>query len=138
MRVKREDSMVWYVMHMAAKPAGITHPDLPERFHKQRQNLSNSMMKLVVKGLVNSTREGRCVRYTCTAEQLARYVANGYHIQSPKMRSKLPVGAQRMVANWDKDEPAHLPYDADGKPLFKLTIAPPPPVMFKTNTHSML
>lgn len=136
MRIAREDSMVWYVMHQAALPGGVTHADLPERFHKGRQNLSNSMMKLVTKGLLVSTKEGRYVRYTTTPEQLAKYVATGYSVGYVSSRTKLRVGQQRTVADWDDDTPPHFPVDADGKPLYKVTVAPKQPEPTRTNTHS--
>jgi DNA-binding transcriptional ArsR family regulator len=136
MRIKREDSMVWFVMHRAAEPAGFSRRDMPERFMKQSQNLSNSMKKLVEKKLATITREGQYVRYRATAEQLASYVSRGYAVQGIKLRSTLRVGQQRMVADWEPDTPPHYPTDEKGRPLYKITVAPKQPQPIKTNTHS--
>jgi hypothetical protein len=136
MRIKREDSMVWFVMHRAAEPGGFSRRDMPEKFMKQSQNLSNSMKKLVEKKFCTLTREGQYVRYTATPEQLAAYENRGYATPGIKLRSTVRVGQQRMVADWDADTPAHFPVDEKGRPLYKITVAAKQPQPLKTNTFS--
>jgi len=66
-----------------------------------------------------------------------RYFADPRHaLVYAHSRSKIPTTITRTRAPWPADSPVHLPVDANGRPLYKVTIAPTPERALRTNTHS--
>lgn len=133
-------------MHLATRPQGVTHLE----FYKERHTSTT-----LRKAMARSTDKKFCVArkvdgirtYFATQEGLRKYINAGIGIPPagfnertgvayPQAASAPKIAGQFNRAYWDADAPPHLPYDDAGRPLFKVTIAPPPPTPTRTNTYS--
>lgn len=126
-----------------SKPIDTPIMELAERRGKDGfavYEMSGLEARVVYAAVVRLVREGKLwrgriahktVRFFCR-EEWAR------HYEARRTIVKNASNLKRAKADWPADAPAHYPVDESGRPLYKVTIAPPPapsPVI-RTDTHS--
>lgn len=126
------------VLSMAAQPGGVASAEIAGRTPK---SVGTMAWKLAGAGLLHASREGMAKRWFTTAEARDAYAAQAVRNVPPpipKRTSAAPrtPGVVIKAKGWGKDVAPHFPVDAQGNPLYKITVAPPFPQPTKTNTYS--
>ena len=148
MSTLRQDTFPWKAMHLAIRPQGTTHLDFPRMTPKDHLK---AMGRLLLRGVVTRKRIDGLLTYYATADQLFAYKSQGAGrppLPAAQKAAKVLTHKQNVSYSQPKPRPAdaHLkhfkasdaiyPLDAKGRPLYKITIAPPPPDSTRTNTFT--
>jgi hypothetical protein len=134
-------------MQLALRPQGVTHLDFPT---EGKDGLRRAMARLLERNRCTRKDIDKLPTYFATQDQWREYEATGKGghppknnvfgaIASKKQNAKsraFVISKARMTAEWDADTPIYYPVDANGNPLYKITVAPKQPQPIKTNTHS--
>lgn len=140
----KQETMPWKAMHLAIRPQGTTHLDFPRMTVKDHHK---SMGRLVSRGVCTRTKIDGTYVYTATLDQLHTYkhpilgkppAPRPHNPSPPKIHTfcqPRPRAKDSDIAHF-KAQDATYPVDADGRPLYKITVAPPPQQPTRTNTHS--
>lgn len=145
----RQDSFPWKAMHLAVRPQGTTHLDFPRMTNKDHLK---AMGRLVVRGICTRKRIDGLYYYYATTEQLQEYKSPKMgRPPSPTQQKTAKVLQQKVNISFCQPKPrpassaaldhfkasdAIYPVDEQGRPLYKITVAPPPPPVTRTNTYS--
>lgn len=144
----RQDSFPWKAMHLAIRPQGTTHLDFPRMTNKDHLK---AMGRLLLRGICTRKRIEGLLTYYATPEQLREYKARPAgrpplpaeqkakalaHKQNISFVQPKPRPMSDDALNHFKAKDAIYPLDSKGMPLYKITVAPPPPQPTRTNTHS--
>lgn len=148
MTTLKQDSFPWRAMHLAIRPQGTTYLDFPRMAKKDHLK---SMGRLLCRGIVSRKRIDGMLTYFATPEQLHTYKnqkPGRPPIPSEQKAAKALKHNQNITFVQPNPRPsksdlehfkakdATYPVDEQGRPLYKITIAPPPPQPLKTNTHT--
>lgn len=126
------------VMSLAGRPEGVRTIDITA---VNRSDTARAFRALEARGLGSREIEGPSIVFRCTANQLARYLdkskqeSKDKRLVRPKVKP-IPKAAGVVKATWSVNDAPHFPTDAEGRPLYKITVAAPPPQPLKTNTYS--
>lgn len=126
------------VLSMAAQPGGVAVADISGRTLKA---VGTMAWKLAGAGLLHAFRDGRANRWFTTIGARDAYAAQVVRAAPPPMPKRTVAslrtpGVVIKEKGWAKDVQPHYPVDEHGRPLYKVTIAPPFPQPTKTNTFS--
>lgn len=142
MRWELTNTVAGRAMKLAQTDNGMQSSDLKD---KAASDVGKVLRKLVNQGYMTCIDESRRPYvYKATKEQADKWVAD--HTKPPKaMTIKPPKQRVQPVLSQPKPRPIskpkeaiepHYPVDADGNPLYKVTIAKPFPQPTRTNTHT--
>lgn len=142
MRWELTNTVAGRAMKLAQTAKGVQSSDLKD---KAASDVGKVLRKLVNQGYMTCIDESRRPYvYTATKEQADKWVAD--HTKQPKaMTIKPPKQRVQPVLSQPKPRPIskpkeaiepYYPVDADGNPLYKVTIAKPFPQPTRTNTHT--
>lgn len=130
------------VMSLAGRPEGVRTIDISA---VNRSDTARAFRALEARGLGSREIEGPSIVFRCTAEQLARYLDKSKPLPPKESKDKrlvrpkvkpIPKASGVVKAPWSVSDAPHFPTDAEGRPLYKITVAAPPPQPLKTNTFS--
>ena len=142
MRWELTNTVAGRSMKLAQTAKGVQSSDLKG---KAASDVGKVLRKLVNQGYMTCIDESRRPYvYTATKAQADKWVAD--HTKQPKaMTIKPPKQRVQPVLSQPKPRPIskpkeaiepYYPVDADGNPLYKVTIAKPFPQPTRTNTHT--
>ena len=113
---------------LAGKPGGVTARDLGIRMSTAYANLA----KMTAEGLLVSVPggKGKPSRHFTTEAAANKWIRDSAQADQAEQAKTLAKGHRATRAQWAKDAPAIFTSKT------KYTIAPPPPVPTRTNTHA--
>ena len=118
------------ILALAARPNGMRLADLESGVGNVNTSISKIYRMVVAGRLFKATLSHRNVRYFSTPEAAMACERNNPQAFSFVNRARGKA--------WAADAPVHFPRDANGKPLWKYTVAPKPPeTLYRTGTHNV-
>ena len=133
-------------MRLAVRRQGVKPSEVADLLGSRPSDVAKTMRSLEARGYLRretgtKKHANRIVAYCTKAQQNLYFDAPAPKPKPPKTQKAAknitfcaPVIVRHSV--WDKNAPAHYPVDAEGRPLYKITVAPPPPQPLKTNTFA--
>ena len=125
------------LLEMAERPSGVSSDELLGRVKKAVGTVASLLTNA---GLLHAWIGSKHNRWFSTAEARNAYAATAPKsaplMPSRTLASPRPPSVVIKAKGWDKSAEPYFPTDEKGRPLYKVTIAPPFPQPTKTNTHS--
>ena len=119
-------------LSLAARPNGVSRVDLGGSVKD-----GDMLARLASRDghLFRGVLGHRTVRFFTTQRAADRWVAA--NMPAHQAQQALRVGKSKPRQDWAPDAPIHYPTAPDGTPLYRITIAPPPPArVWRTNTFA--